>query len=379
MTTLAIVGGGPAGLATAIHAARRGLSAVVVDARALPLDKACGEGLMPPGVAALAAMGVEVPATDRMPFVGIRWIDGDAVAEGRFADGPGWGVRRTALIAAMVARARSLGVELRYGCRAGAWRRLRDGMEIETDAGPLRARLLVGADGLRSRIRREAGLAGRDTRRPRLGVRRHFRVAPWSPFVEVHWDASAEAYVTPVGPYRVGVAVLYAPGVETFETLLDRFPAVRERLRGILPESDVRGAGPFEQRVRRRHADGVALVGDAAGYLDAITGEGLTLAFRAAQALADGAADAGALGRGLDAYERAYRRASRTYYLATGLLLAVARRPRLRRRLVRALAREPELFDRLLAMNVSERPLAALGAGGIVRTVAGIARRPTAT
>ncbi|MFN8627964.1 MAG: FAD-dependent oxidoreductase [Candidatus Binatia bacterium] len=114
---LVIVGGGPAGLATAICAAQRGLSAVVVERRGRPLDKSCGEGLMPGGVAALAAMGVEIPAAERAPFHGIRYVDGEIVADGRFANGPGWGIRRTALVDAMVARAQVLGVGLRYGCR----------------------------------------------------------------------------------------------------------------------------------------------------------------------------------------------------------------------------------------------------------------------
>src|SRR5262249_12736081 len=95
MTDLVVVGGGPVGLAAAIHAADRGLSAVVLERRTPPLDKACGEGLMPPGVAALGALGVVVPEHARAPFVGIRYVDGDTVAEARFADGPGWGVRRT--------------------------------------------------------------------------------------------------------------------------------------------------------------------------------------------------------------------------------------------------------------------------------------------
>ena len=184
-TDLAIVGGGPAGLATAIIAAEHGLESIVVDRRALPLDKACGEGLM--------------PESGRTPFVGVRYVDGDVVAEGRFPGGPGWGVRRTALVAGMVARARALGVTLRYECAAREWRSLDDGIELATDAGGVRARLLVGADGLASAIRRDAGLGGPPRGRRRFGMRRHYAVAPWSPFVEVHWGARAEAYVTPAG------------------------------------------------------------------------------------------------------------------------------------------------------------------------------------
>lgn len=366
---LVIVGGGPAGLATAIHAAQRGLTSVVLERRALPLDKACGEGVMPGGVAALAAMGVEVPEKGRAAFLGVRYVDGPAIAEARFARRPGWGVRRTALVEGMAARARTLGIELRYECEAGPWRRSGTrGLMVETAWGPVGARLLVGADGLLSRVRREAGLELPWRGRRRFGVRRHFRLRPWSPFVEVYWAEGIEAYITPVGPDRVGVALLWDGSGGTFDELLARFPAVRERLQGAPAETEARGSGPFRQGVRRRHADRVALVGDAAGYLDAITGEGLTLAFESAAALAEVITD----GKPLDAYEMTYRRLSRTYYWMTALVLAVAARPGLRRRVVNALARDPGLFDRLLAISSGECPPSSLGVRGVLRLIEGL-------
>ena len=356
-TDLAIVGGGPAGLATAIIAAEHGLESIVVDRRALPLDKACGEGLMPGAVRALAAMGVEVPESGRTPFVGVRYVDGDVVAEGRFPGGPGWGVRRTALVAGMVARARALGVTLRYECAAREWRSLDDGIELATDAGGVRARLLVGADGLASAIRRDAGLGGPPRGRRRFGMRRHYAVAPWSPFVEVHWGARAEAYVTPAGEGGVGIAFLSDGDGARFEELLARFPALAMRVAGAAPASDVRGAGPLRRDVKIRHGDRVALVGDAAGYLDALTGEGLTLAFDGARALVDVVARRAPLAE----YERAYRRLSRTYYFLTSLMLWVAAHPALRRRVVSMLADRPDAFGRMLAINAGELRLSALG------------------
>jgi len=374
---LAIVGGGPAGLATAIAAATRGLAVVVVDKRPLPLDKPCGEGVMPGAVRALGALGVDVPAWGRTPFVGIRYVDGDVVAEGRFAGEPGWGVRRTALVEGLVARAARLGASLRYGVPVRAWRRSGGEVVLETGDDAIRARLLVGADGLRSAVRRDAGLDLGARGRRRFGVRRHYALAPWSPFVEVHWTAGTEAYVTPAGPSRVGVAFLWdardgdafaAPGGGVFDRLLARFPALAERVAGAAPESEVRGAGPLRRDVRARHADGVALVGDAGGYLDALTGEGLTLALESARALVDVVAD----GRPLADYERAYRRLSRTYYLMTALMLWVAAHPALRHRVVRTLARRPELFDRMLAINAGERPISSLGVAGVARLLQGV-------
>ncbi|MCC5691560.1 hypothetical protein, partial [Klebsiella pneumoniae] len=142
--------------------------------------------------------------------------------------------------------------------------------------------MLVAADGLHSPLRRAAGLDVESAGPRRFGLRQHFRVAPWGARVEVHFAGGVEAYVTPAGAQRVGVAFLWEDGaVERvrFDALLARFPALAERLAGAAPDSAPRGAGPLLRRVRGRVADRFALVGDAAGYVDAVTGEGLSLAF----------------------------------------------------------------------------------------------------
>jgi flavin-dependent dehydrogenase len=174
--------------------------------------------------------------------------------------------------------------------------------------------------------------------------------------VEVHWVDGAEAYLTPVGSDELGVAFLWSGGPASFEELLARFPTLQGRLAGAPQVSEAKGAGPFRQGVRKRHRDRIALVGDAAGYLDAITGEGLSLAFHTARALVETVAH----GQELGSYETAYRRLSRTYYWMTELLLAVARRPRLRRRVIAAFAQKPEIFDHMLAISTGEKPILAL-------------------
>ncbi|MFC8917809.1 NAD(P)/FAD-dependent oxidoreductase [Streptomyces sp. NPDC047821] len=330
MIDLLVAGGGPAGLATAIHAALRGMEAVVVEPRPGPVDKACGEGVMPGGVRALAGLGVG-PAGHRLR--GIRYVDGAHRAEAGFRDGTGLGVRRTVLSAALARRAADLGVRVVPG-RVGE---VRQGPDTVTAAG-LRARWLVAADGLHSPVRRALGLGLPDRRPRRYGLRRHYRVAPWSDFVEVHWSGGGEAYVTPVAEDLVGVAVL-SGARRPYEAHLAHFPELAARLRGGEAVNGVRGAGPLRQRVRGRVAGRVLLVGDAAGYVDALTGEGVSLALASA-----GAAVACLCSGRPEAYERAWRRLSRRHRLMTEALVRFGCRRDTARLVVPAAARMPPVF-----------------------------------
>src|SRR5262245_15736744 len=326
---------------------------------------------MPLGVQELRALGVRLPPERGAPFLGIRFIDGNARAEGRFGHGPGLGIRRTALSEAMLARARELGAEIRFGEAVTGFDPVSQGrVRVQVGARDLEARLLVGADGLHSRIRRAAGLAAPPRGCLRHGMRRHFRAAPQAPFVEVHWTDGAEAYVTPVGREEIGVALLWGGAATRYAELLERFPRLARRLSGAEPTSPVEGAARLHERAVRRFAPGVALVGDAAGHLDPLTGEGVTLGLRCARSLVDAVARGAPLGD----YERAYRALSRGYYWMTGLLLEVGARPWLRRRLIAALVRQPELFDRLLAISSGEAPPRALGLFGALRLAGGLAR-----
>ena len=377
----AIVGGGPAGLAVAILAARAGRRAVVVERRKGPLDQACGEGLMPPGVAWLSRLGVAIPAHESRAFRGVRYVDGDVTAQAEFVEGPGLGVRRTVLSRALMARATALGAEVRLGCAAGAIVVHDDRVLLETGDGPIEARWLVGADGRHSRVRAACGFTIRRATRSRFGMRRHFRVAPWSEFVEVHWADGVEAYVTPVGPERVGIAFLWSAAGEPagdYDTFLARFPALVARLGAArdAPETAVQGGGPFGTSVRGVARGRVLLAGDAAIALDAVTGEGLSLAFAAAAALVDatagGAPDGGPAGdrraahAGAAAYARVWPRLCRRPAALSRLVLRLTEARALRRRAMVALRDAPGSFRAVLAL--------ATGAWGWGRAMPGVAR-----
>ncbi|MFE9258082.1 NAD(P)/FAD-dependent oxidoreductase [Streptomyces sp. NPDC006879] len=337
MIDLLVAGGGPAGLATAIRGALAGLEVVVVEPRAAPIDKACGEGLMPAAVAGLEQLGA---AAAGRPFHGIRYLDasGGPAADGLFRRGPGLGVRRTVLHGALAARAAALGVQV----LPSRVEDVRQGADCVRAAG-LAARYLVAADGLHSPLRRRLGLAAPPVpgRQARYGLRRHYRIAPWSGFVEVHWSARAEAYVTPLADDQVGVALLTTVRAPFEEQLLG-FPLLAARLSGAVA-SPVRGAGPLHQRARSRVAGRVLLVGDAAGYVDALTGEGLTLAVHAAGELVRCVC----AGRP-QAYERAWRELSRSYRAVTTSLLWARRQRVLESRIVPLAVRLPGVFTRVV-------------------------------
>jgi flavin-dependent dehydrogenase len=326
-TDLLIVGGGPGGLATALHARRQGLSVIVADPREGPIDKACGEGLMPGGLAELMSLGVD-PAG--MPFHGIAYASEHRRAQARFRSGPGRGVRRTTLHAALAARAKEQDTQ---------WLRARV-TTVQQDAhgvsaAGVRAKWLVAADGLHSQVRRAAGITATAGTPRRYGVRWHYRVPAWSEFVEVHWSRWGEAYVTPVEPDLVGVAILSRGRPD-----LAWFPWLARQLQDA-GRGEARGCGPLRQVVSRRVAGRVLLVGDAAGYEDALTGEGISLAIKQAAA-----AVAAIVDEVPSSYELAWQRITRNYRLLTRALVLASTPPLMRRAIVPACTLLPAAFQR---------------------------------
>ncbi len=332
MIDLLVAGGGPAGLATAMYATQAGLEAVVIDRRRAPIDKACGEGMMPHTVAHLRRLGVEPEGKE---FRGITYFDAKRSVRADFTGGAGLGMRRTALHQAMTDAAEAAGVRIIEG----------DIGEVSQDetsvrCGGIQARYLAAADGLHSPIRRSLGLNLPSRGRRRWGIRRHFDVAPWSDTVEVYWsaDSMSEAYVTPVSDDCVGVAILTSEQGKFGDHLID-FPRLGARLDGVAHSAD-RAAGPLRQRVRQRVAGRVLLVGDAAGYVDALTGEGLGIAFGGAEVLVKSILDDNP-----GDYDRQWRQMSRRYrFLTAGLLEASGLKP-VRSLIVPAAEAMPKAFS----------------------------------
>lgn len=329
-----VVGGGPAGLAVALGCVRAGMDVVVCEKRAGVIDKACGEGLMPGAVRALAALGINPPGH---PIEGITYRQGAAAAHAAFRGGPGRGVRRTTLHDALRAEVDRHGVPVLPTTVTDLSQH-----DDHVRTGGLRARYLVAADGLHSPIRGLVGLsrggATGSAHTPRWGLRRHYALTPFTNAVEVTWARRSEAYVTPVGANAVGVAILSSIR-GGFTEQLAAFPELAARLAGAEPVSSVRGAGPLRQRTTSRVAGRVLLVGDAAGYVDALTGEGLAVSLTTAAALVRCLR----AGRPAD-YDRAWRRASRRSRWLTEALLWARGRPALARRIVPSAVRAPRLF-----------------------------------
>ncbi len=334
-----VAGAGPVGLAAAIEARMRGFSVAIVEPRRGAIDKACGEGLMPGAVTALARLGVE-PAGHTV--TGIRYVSGNREAVHEFRHGAGRGVRRTVLQTALFERARELDIGMVAGRVDAIWQD-----DAGVTAGGIRASWLLACDGLHSPIARQLALTRPTTpasRWPsgsrahrRYGLRRHFVTEPWSTLVDVHWTEHAEIYVTPVDDRLVGVAVL-GPQHTAFSSALASVPELRERLHGAEFGSQQRGAGPLRQSTVARTLGRVLLVGDASGYVDAITGEGIRVGLAQARAAVD------AIAAGDPAvYERTWRIVTRDMRMLTLGLVAWAMSPA-RGMIVPSAERLPPLF-----------------------------------
>jgi flavin-dependent dehydrogenase len=378
-----VIGGGPAGLAAAIAARQKGFRVTVADGAAPPIDKACGEGMMPESLAALKTLGVSIAAHEGFRFRGIRFIHrgspGLSASSPTFrstanlacpADpaprslevtselpqGFGLGLRRPLLHEKLVASAEQCGVQLLWRSPVSAM----DAQGVTVQGRRIAARWTVGADGQGSRVRKWSGLDKARASAQRFANRRHYRVTPWSDFMQIYWGDHVQAYVTPIGREEICVVLIGEQIADVkFDRGLQELPALSERLRGAELASRERGALTFSKSLKNVQRGNVALVGDASGSVDAITGEGLRLAFRQAFALAD-AMEAGDLA----SYQRQHRVLEKRPMIMARLMLFLGRHPELRNRVLNSFTAQPELLAKLLAFHVGEAtPAQFLSAG----------------
>ena len=344
-TDVFVIGGGPAGLAVALAARQSGFDVVVADRAAPPFNKACAEGLMPDGIAALRRLGVELGPEHGASFRGIRFLNNRTEVELRFPDngGSGFGIRRTVLHQILIERAEAAGVVIRWLARVESL----SPSGVNVDGRTVRCRWIIGADGFHSRVRRWTGLEPVWNGARRIGFRQHFRLRPWTDFVEVHWHDHCQAYVTPVGQDEVCLAMIGGGRTARISDLPALFPVLAKRLRGAEPTDLPRGAISMSVKLSAVTRGRVALVGDASGSVDAITGEGLALAFRQATFLATSLR-----AEDLEFYDAVHRKIGRRPRLMARLLLALDGRGGLRQRALYALAAHPRIFHHLLAFHV---------------------------
>ncbi len=357
-----VAGAGPAGSATATLLARAGFSVLLVDRAAFPRDKACSEYMSPEAVRILARLGVveNLEKAGAFPLEGMK-VTGPrgATAHGRFALAgyhpfrpTGLSISRRILDHELLAAARAAGAavlertrveELLYD-RGGV-----AGVVVRDHAGrrhSLRARLTVGADGLRSVVARRLGRRSHGTSRRMAFVAHVARVPDMGPSAELHFREHGYLGLNQIGQDQTNVALVVPAeraahargGMERFfSDTLAEFPGVRDRVEAGEVVRPILATGPFAVWSAKVIAPGALLVGDAADFFDPATGDGIYCALRGAELVTDTAAAALSL-PGPITIDRLveYRRMRRRLFSGKWML----------ERMIDSALRFPRLFDR---------------------------------
>ena len=370
MRDVIVVGGGPAGVASALFLRQLGHDVLLLDKARFPRDKVCGESVSPEAWRLFEALGVKgrVRSLAPQPVRGMTLTapDGTRFA-GRYPEGrEGFAMRRERLDHVLLQAARDGGVEVREGVRVDDVLR-RDGRVVgvlcdEPGAGAaLECRLVVGADGRDSAVARSLGLRRIPSLR-RFALRAHFEgVQGLSDQGEMHVVPGAYCGIAPLSATSANVAMVMDPGPLReaggdvsgfFLRALARWPEIAERLSRARLLAPPRAIGPLAVEARRLSVKGALLVGDSAGFYDPFTGEGITLALRSAELLApvaDAALRSGSL-EDLSRYDRERDRATRDKFLVNRLIQRLIGWPALANGVARRLRRRPDLADRLVGI-----------------------------
>lgn len=364
---VAVIGAGPAGSATALRLRQAGRRVALIDRAQFPRDKACGEGILPTGVAEIASLGLSDAFAGLEPAAirGIDFVSGEHRARGDLA-GEGAGIDRLRFDAMMVGAARDAGARWIHGepkcferdARGRVVRvALRDGRRIECG-------MVVAADGIRSFARRAAGIAVvRGSDRQGLCTRIETEGAPFDRVEVFVLGAAGEVYLGPSGRQQMSLTWLttsevlrnhHAPAIDRLRGIVAAHRSIAKRLDGAALDGAVRSAGPFPQRAVRAGADGVLLVGDAYQSIDPIGGDGITLALVSSAHCAD-AAEAVLSGSSfetvVDDYAAALAKTSSRRRRFAAVLGSAARHVGSARAIIGALEHAPWLTSRLCALH----------------------------
>jgi geranylgeranyl reductase family protein len=367
---IVVVGGGPAGATAALLLQRAGHDVLLIDEARFPRDKICGEALSPGAWRVLESLG----ATADIARVGTHALAGmtlvapnGASFSGRYDGGHSFAhsIERHLLDELLLGRARREGVEVREGVRLVALRREAGavaGVDCE-QAGrrqSIAARLVIGADGRRSRVARSLGLLREATRPRRFAVRGHWDgVSGLTEFGEMHVAEGGYCGLAPLGPDSANITfVLERPAMmpaggdlpSFYLGTLPRWPRIWERLLGARLRSAPRAIGPLALTSRGVWSPGALLVGDAAGFLDPFTGEGIALALRGAMLAADVAHEALHGSISLSEYGRRHRQLAREKFQFNRAVQWLVARPKAANLAAAVLARCPRLADRLVGI-----------------------------
>ncbi len=401
-TQVLVVGGGPAGSATAWYCAQAGLDVLLVDRARFPRAKPCAEYVSPEGARILSAMGA-LPAVERQAadLTGMlvhapsgAQIHGEFVALHGFRGfrDRGLGIRREVLDALLLDCARAAGVQVlehvkvndvvrdAHG-RATAVRVARVGgtptAERDLSGHDIPAQLIVGADGLRSVVARRMGLAHSQRWPRRIALVAHYHAVDGvGSLGEMFVTHDGYLGLADVGDGLTNVA-LVVPMTSArdingdrgafLDRWLSRHPTLASRFRRATRVSPVRATGPFASRARRPFGPSVALVGDAADFFDPFTGEGIFAALRGGELLAPfvvgavAAQDDGArVQRALHAYQQARHAAFIGKWRVERLIGTAVAFPSLMNVAARVLGRDRELADLLIGVTGDFVPASAM-------------------
>lgn len=393
-----VVGAGPAGSVLALQLARAGLKILLLDGSKFPREKVCGEGMMPQGVQILRDLGlVNGTLEDGYKFYGIRYtVPGGPRASAYFPKSetlPEYGVamRRFSLDEALLGACQAhVDIEVRLRCFVDGLGYGDDGkVEVRGPNLTERASFLVGADGARSTVRRLAGLDWSKSGTQRWAVRAHFEHKERSvqkSQVEVILAGEREMYLTPLSDYETGVIMTLGqdqlngvqgrPRPAILETLSGSGDGFCQELSQSTLISRVQAIGPLGVPAKSSFGRRLILVGDAAGALDPITGEGLSISLKssllAAQTIISvfESGDFGA--KPLKAYHRSRLKSIRELSLLTRLVLWLSQHPKVAHKIIANLGEQPQTFSKLLGIAAGSYGVSSLTPRDACRIVLGL-------